>query len=221
MRLFSDKSYGDMLDPRCRQNFLTAIGVNPGDLIWQTQIHGSVLAKVTQKDCGREIPGVDGLVCRQEAGQQVFLSVHVADCVPVLFVDDENAIVAAVHAGWKGTLDHIVAKTVFAMTSFGANISSIKVSIGPHIAGCCYQVPVERAGKFLSEYPDQRVAFPDTNGWRVDIGMANYLDLLNSGVLECNIDSPVCCTACQADRFFSYRREGNPLQEIMGVVGLD
>lgn len=159
--------------------------------------------------------GIDSLVSKRK---DIALAVFAADCVPLLLTDGN--LIAAVHAGWKGTLGGITTNTVKEMKSQGSRVEDIRAWIGPHIGMCHYDVPKERAEQFLSLYNGPKVASFFENRWHVDIGWTNYHQLLDAGVKSEHISAPITCTACQTDTYFSFRKEKNKLAgEIMGVIG--
>lgn len=105
------------------------------------------------------------------------LAVKTADCIPVLLYDSHQHSVAAIHAGWKGTVQNIVEKTISAMGSRGSDLSAI---IGPGISLESFEVGDEVYHRFQSEgFPMERIArrFPsathDTHKWHIDLWDAN------------------------------------------------
>lgn len=139
----------------------------------------------------------------------VFVGVLVADCVPILMVDPKKRIVAAIHAGWRGTLGNIAASAVKIIGK------DIFVSIGPHIGPCCYTVPKDRADSF-----NDTCTYFDGANWHLDLGCANRLQLTEAGVPAAHIDTPVVCTSCQSDIFYSYRKDTKEaFGEMLGFVG--
>jgi len=187
-------------------------------LLHAAQVHGNAVSIVDSATTGI-VPLADGLVSSTD---NILLEVHVADCVPMLFFDPVARVVAAVHAGWKGTLAHIATNTVARMTESGATPSNILVSIGPHIGLCCYTVPEDRAQQFLAAFhATPPVAGKENGEWHLDIGQANRFELLDAGIVPVHIDAPIVCTSCQIDAFYSFRKDSREtFGEIIGVIGL-
>ena len=135
----------------------------------------------------------------------VLLTILTADCVPILLFDPKQEVVAAVHAGWRGSKAEIVKKTVQKMTEiFGCNPSNIKAGIAPAIGGCCYEVGKEVAKHFFhmpNAYQQKKEKY------MLDLPSVNKIQLLKSGLKEENIEISAICTACD-ENYFSYRREG-------------
>ena len=178
----------------------------------------------------------------------MLLSVQTADCVPILLADRKRRIVAAVHAGWRGTLKRLAAKTVGRMQMvFGTQPADVIAALGPGIARCCYEVGPEVAKAYSSQFSqarewfdgpfDRLVAEDDSNPlpWlsmappgheppaarvHLDLITANRAILMEAGVLPSHISVSELCTTCRADLFFSYRREGRHTGRMMAVIGL-
>lgn len=214
---YSTRAYGDARISANADAIIRNLTDKPLPLLHAAQVHGNAVGFADSETSG-VVPAVDGLVT---ATDNILLEVHVADCVPMLFFDPVARIVAAVHAGWKGTIAHIAKNAVARMSESGATPKNILVSIGPHIGGCCYTVPEERARQFLSVFTDSPVAVMENGAWHLDIGQANRADLLDAGVAAEHIDTPVVCTSCQVDTFYSFRRDSREtFGEITGVIGL-
>lgn len=178
--------------------------------------HDRELIAMPQKHSN--IVGVDALVTKRSDGA---LAVFSADCVPILLADRKNNCIAAIHAGWRGTLGEITRKTIQEMEKNGSNPKDILAWVGPHIGMCHYDVPEDRAQKFLQAFDhDPKVASYFEGAWHVDIGYANYKQLLDTGVTPAHIDAPPTCTVCQIDTYFSYRKDTpETFGRIMGVIG--
>jgi len=176
------------------------------------QIHGTkVLEARTEEQVG------DGLFS-SEAGQ--ILAIGTADCYPILLEDAEAGIVAAVHAGWRGTLGKIAAHAVEKMLERGAKLERIQAAIGPGISGQNYEVSLELGQQFLeSGFPDSVVAQAGfEQNPHLDLLEANRFVLLETGVLEENIWASGRCSL-EPD-FFSYRRDGGKTGRMWAVIGL-
>ena len=178
----------------------------------------------------------------------LLLSVQAADCVPILLVDKRQRVVAAVHAGWRGTLARIVAKTLGRMRfEFGTRPADVLAAVGPAIGRCSYEVGPEVAQDFSSQFanaaewfdgPFERLAAgvppvllpwltmmppghepPPERVW-LDLRAANRWQLVDAGVPARNITASTLCTACRTDLLFSYRREGKNTGRMMAIIGI-
>jgi len=174
----------------------------------------------------------------------LLLGVQTADCVPILLVDPKKRVVAAVHAGWRGTLARVAQKTIGRMQlEFGCRPVDILAALGPSIGPCCYEVGVELVSKFTAQFADAHNYFdeprtgdePNPIQWlnmappghqpppknvHLDLRGANRSQLIASGLRPNNIDSADLCTACCSDLLFSYRREGPLSGRLMSVTGV-
>ncbi len=156
----------------------------------------------------------DALITGQ-AGRAV--GVFTADCLPILLADPTRGAVAAIHAGWRGSLRRIAQKAVAAMTTtFGSLPSQVLAALGPAIGRCCYEVGPEVLEPLRREFPYWRdlvdAPHADAKKQRVDLRAWNRRQLEEAGVRQ--IDDLPLCTACRPDLFYSYRRDG--LGGLMG-----
>jgi polyphenol oxidase len=204
-----------------RQRFLSALGLEIESLATVSQIHSAdfhIINGVVHQWNPRT-PG-DALVT---ADRNVALAVLVADCFPVLILDRETGAIAAVHAGWRGTLARIVRRTIEGMhQELGCRPSNALVAIGPGIRSCCFEVGPEVSLAFDSAYPGASAAKPHSErpGKQfLDLPLALRNQLAEAGVPAENIFDLGLCTRCRPDEFFSYRAEGNHAGRMMAVIG--
>jgi len=150
------------------------------------------------------------------------IGVTFADCVPILAVDPKAKIIGTAHAGWKGTLARIARELIGAMTNAGANIHTIYISIGPSIGMCCYNVTDDRAKAFQKQFGNnEKIAARIQGKWYLDIGYANYLQLLEAGIMKEHIDTSEACTSCQVAEFHSFRKDKKGTFGVqLGVIRL-
>ncbi len=222
-----------------RRRFQSALGAKDFTLIALKQIHSDVVHLF------EDSPGEP---CRGDASATnrsgLLLAVQTADCVPILLVDPKKRAVAAVHAGWRGTLKRIVAKAIGKMhMQFGSKHADLLAAIGPAIGGCCYEVGVEVAVEFKSQFPNASDWFdemrtgdePNPLQWLnmappghqpppknvlLDLRKANRAQLLDAGLREQSIFISGLCTACRRDLLFSYRKEAGTTGRLMSVIGI-
>jgi polyphenol oxidase len=216
---------------------------NEKSLITLRQIH-SDLAHVFSKPPA-EPPQGDALLCSQPGS---LLGIQTADCVPILLADPRHRVVAAVHAGWRGTLARVAAKTLGRMRlEFGTRPEDVIAALGPAIGPCCYEVGPEVAQAFSTQFagaaewfegPFERLATgeePNPLPWltmmppghdlppervRLDLRAANRWQFMHAGLSPRNIAVSTLCTGCRTDLFFSYRREGAGTGRLMSVIGI-
>jgi YfiH family protein len=133
--------------------------------------------------------------------------VSVADCVPVLLADPRSGAVAAVHAGWRGTLGRAAREGVRALIErHHARPSDLLAAIGPSIGPCCFEVSRDLAVRFRDEI-GPATGNPRENGSRADLWLANERVLREAGVPRRRIEVLARCTSCEEDLFFSHRRD--------------
>lgn len=186
----------------------------PYEVLTGHQVHGHVVAVIEDTSTTRdELDGVDALI----TDLPIAIGVRTADCIPVLLHDPEHDAVAAIHAGWKGTVQKIVLYTIREMTSrYGTDPTRLKAVIGPGISMDSFQVGEEVVQQFKA------AGFPVDTIWRwdgapregsmngghhIDLKAANKWLLEKAGVPECNIMISGIDTYTDS-RFFSARREG-------------
>lgn len=133
------------------------------------------------------------------------LVIRTADCLPILIADPENRAIAAVHAGWRGTVQQILLETVQAMSHrFGSRSQDLVVAIGPAIGECCYEVGPEVAEQFSGFFPELQ----NLKGRaRISLAESAIRQLRRNGGSLGQIDSSGLCTRCLRDLFHSYRRD--------------
>jgi YfiH family protein len=146
------------------------------------------------------------------------IAVKTADCLPVLIVDPARRAVAAVHAGWRGTLQNIVKSAIEMLAEkFSSRAEDLHVAIGPGIRKCCFEVGREVAARFVTFFPRM-----DNLSHKVhlDLMHVNSVQLRELGVLPGRIYGTELCTVCGGEGFCSYRREKNHAGRMLSVIGV-
>ncbi len=192
-------------------------------LVTVNQVHGDDLLVIDEPnpdyfhflkvDC-------DGIVTNQPG---VMIGVCVADCIPVLLLDPVRGVVAALHAGWKGTAAGIAGKGVKALVKlFDTDPRDVLAAVGPGIGSCCYEVDAPVTDAFRKNGQDTTLFAADKGGgkFRLDLAEANRQQLLRSGITEGNIEVAKLCVSCNRELFFSYRRDGGETGRQMGFIML-
>lgn len=187
------------------------------------QVHGDNIRKIESDDgLGDSDERADALVSDLE---NVLLGVKTADCVPILIGDPDTREFAAVHAGWRGTVQSIVKKAVFKLADdYDSRPENLICAIGP-AAGCNqYEVGEEVITAFAQNFPNTKKYFQETRPGHalVDLKSANHDQLVDSGVDRKNIHISPLCTMERVDLFFSYRIEKAKLGRTgrsMSVIG--
>ena len=185
--------------------------VTPDHLITVTQVHGSIVFTASDEP-SREQPDADAIVL---SDPQRAATVRVADCVPVLIADRHRRVVAAIHAGWRGTVAAVTRATVRAITELGVPAADLVAAIGPSIGPCCYQVDAAVRDPFLAARPDAARWFhpeavspePEAH-WKLDLWQVNADQLVESGLAAANVHVAGLCTFEHPSVCFSFRRDG-------------
>ena len=195
---------------RNRGDFFGGLSIGIGELAVPRQIHGANVMRV-------HAPGVyDALDALFTDRRRLFLCVTVADCVPLLLYAPDIPAVAAVHAGWKGTVAGISGRAVSAMVrELSCNPSQIRAYIGPSASVCCYEVGEHVARQFDPKF----VRRMDASRF-VDLKAANRDQLLAAGIPQEQIEVSPSCTIGEQSLFHSFRRDGSRSGRMMGVIGL-
>ncbi len=135
-----------------------------------------------------------------------WVAVGTADCVPVLLVDPEGRRVVAVHSGWRGTDARIVARAVESLVARGARPERLLAAVGPCIQRCCYVVSEDLGTRFSAGFGPE-VVVREGADVRLDLARAVRDTLLGAGLKAAHVEVLPHCTACDAERFFSHRRD--------------
>lgn len=173
----------------------------PEPLASANQIHSSTVLRVAEVCSGRLGPG-DALITNRPG---TTVGIRTADCVPILLIDPENRAVAAVHAGWRGTVADIAGETVRQLAAaYGSRPETLLAAIGPAIGGCCFEVGPEVAVEFQELFPERTDLDRKT---KVDLELGNFRRLTAAGLRPESIFRGAPCTFCTPSEFHSWRRE--------------
>ncbi|MDE7299493.1 MAG: peptidoglycan editing factor PgeF, partial [Lachnospiraceae bacterium] len=220
----------------------SGMGIVPERLVFTDQVHGTVIRRAGEADCGkgivseRDYSGVDGHITNEP---DVPLLVFSADCVPIFLYDSRRRAIGAVHAGWKGTVGGIAAEAVRRMAEeFGSRPEDIFAVIGPSAGPDCYEVGEDVADRFYEEFggrkmnvdaaglPNYRpeIVRPSDSGqpgkYLINLWEANRHMLMRAGLPEENIFVSGLCTICRQDLFFSHRATGGKRGSMAGFIML-
>ena len=186
-------------------------GADLDDCVTMRQVHGIHVQKIFLGDKGLgarvyddSVYEADALVTDQPG---ILLWCLVADCVPVLLYDPKRRVIAATHAGWRGTLGRISGETIKVMVEdYGCAPENILAAIGPSAGPCCFVVDGEVADLFMAAgFKDIVVPFGDK--YKLDLWQANRQAIIEMDVPEKNISTSGLCTSCLTELFFSFRAE--------------
>jgi polyphenol oxidase len=237
-----------------RRLFADALCARRMQLVSLRQIHSDLIRLVGEeahannganrtKILASETYRGDALITRSPG---LLLAVQTADCIPILLADPVGRAVAAIHAGWRGTLRRIAGKTAGRMQmEFGTRPPDLIAALGPGIGRCCYEVGPEVTKELKSQFhrahewlegPVEALESgedPTPLPWltmmppghqpppprvKLDLLAANRAILIAAGLRPENILVTELCTSCRPDLLFSYRRE-RPTGRMMAVIG--
>ena len=229
-----------------RALFAEAITGSPATpLIAVRQIHSCLAHGTTQADASRETPWRGDAQITAEPG--LLIAIQTADCIPVLVADRRLRVVAAFHAGWRGTVKRIVESGIGRMRlQFGSRPQDLVAGIGPGIGPCCYAVGEEVLSEFESQFAYGRELFhevystdevrnkypmlfltqrapghsPIGPALHLDLIEANRRQLLAAGLKPRAIQVVGGCTNCHPGLFFSHRASKGHAGRMMATIGI-
>jgi polyphenol oxidase len=210
--LFTEDKSENVQENRTR--FFESLGIKASRIAHSYQIHRDKILKVTR--C-KAYEGYDALVT---SNKNSFMSVTVADCVPVLVYDTKNQAVAAIHAGWKGTVADITAKTIQMMqVEFNTNPADCYAYVGTCIDESSFEVGEKVAELFAYDFKTlvkngRKVKF------FVDLKKANAAQLMKCGIPENQIEISSFSTVLDNQDYFSHRKEKGKTGRMMALIGV-
>ena len=231
---------------RNRALFIEAVSDDSAtQLITVRQIHSNLVRAVDAADAGRERPWMADGIITSEPG--LLIGIQTADCIPVLVADKKRKVVAAFHAGWRGTVKRIVETGIARMRlEFGSRPQDLVAAIGPGVGPCCYAVGEEVQSQFDSQLVYSRELFhevysadavhnkypmlfltqrapghsPIGPNLHLDLVEANGRQLLDAGLSPRSIQIIGGCTSCQTELFFSHRASKGYAGRMMAAIGI-
>ncbi|MGE5474235.1 MAG: peptidoglycan editing factor PgeF [Ignavibacteriales bacterium] len=196
------------------KNLADVIEIDYKNMVFANQVHEDNVRIVNYENRGEGV-----LRPRSQEGCDALMTVtpgtalvaFFADCVPILFYEPWQNAIAIAHAGWRGTVKKIAAKTVKEMVKqFGCNPENIIACIGPSIGRCCFEVETTVKNEFEYAFgtDNKIIEHLESGKYKVDLWKANIKQLIEKGLKQENIHSSGICTACNNDVLYSYRADG-------------
>lgn len=194
-------------------------------LCFTRQVHKNTVRYVTEADAREPYDPLpyeaDGLITDRPGLGLICFS---ADCIPILLHDPVRGAVAAVHAGWRGTVADIAGNAVRAMYDLGCDFDDIRAAIGPGIGQCCFETGPEVPAavmEVLGSDGEFYIAPAEREGkYMVDLKGVNASLMVHAGMDPDKIDTCDECTACDPWKFWSHRVDGDRRGAQAGVIAL-
>ena len=207
--------------------FGKAVGFDEKKVISLPQIHSTTVIDANAQMAGEGYfkeshTSCDGYVANEKG---IVLGVKTADCVPVLLEAEgesgEIIAVAALHAGWRGTVAGIAAEGVKALVKKGADPKKIRAAIGPAISSCCFEIGQDVVDEMNAQNvgaPFEMRAFSQNGRLYADLKAINREFLASCGVMPENIDVCEECTFCLEKKYYSHRRMKGQRGTMLSVI---
>jgi len=189
--------------------------------VFPRQTHSDRVVVADSETNTVDLIGVDALITNQPG---LFICVQTADCVPILIYDPQKKVVAAIHAGWRGTSIKIAQKTIRLMTEkFGCHPSDMVAGIGPSIHLHAYEIGADVIEAIKCNFANYEALLkPSLNESKayLDLWEANQTVLIESGIPEENIEVMGLCSFEHSDLFYSARRDGTDTGRMVSGIRL-
>ena len=201
------------------------LNIDPERIVFVDQVHGSKIVTLNEE----AKPLVGDAVITDEGGY--YPSIKTADCQAILILDPIRRVTAAIHSGWRGTVERITRKVIIELeAAFGCRPSDLIAALGPSVGTCCYEVDEKVIKPFRESIPDAErfiesyiitdpISGMDRISRRLDIRGINRHELIESGVNQENIKDLNLCTKCHNTMFYSYRRDGANPGRLIALAG--
>lgn len=205
-----------------RRRVARVLGVAPEEICVPRQVHGRAVVVLDGRETGDRVATLpaDAVV---SAGRGAACAVRTADCVPILLADGETRRVAAVHAGWRGVVQNVIAATLEVFRTRGSRPEHLIAAIGPHISEAAFEVGDDVAAELAGASRAAGVVSARA-GLRPHVALAPIVrsQLLELGVPATSIEALPGCTFSEPQAFFSYRRDGQKSgRQLSAIVSED
>ncbi len=185
-------------------------GMDLSRSVWVDQVHSDNVVKLdaaNRPQNGGSLGQGDGIITNE---MDISVMILVADCLPILFFDPIHKAIGLAHAGWRGSVSHVAAKTLLAMgDAYGTKPEEVRAVLGPCIGACCYEVGEDVRKSFMNVFPWGQEVFEKSSKdhWKLNLSEANARQLIEIGMKEENLIRSELCTIKNIDMFYSHRAE--------------
>lgn len=207
----SEESSATTIDNR--KKICDALSIDFSKLTFQHQVHDDRITIVDLGNAGAGLLQKQGALYQSDAmittEKGVTLFAQAADCVPIAIFDPKRRVIAAIHAGWRGTVKKIAQKTALKMIAeFGCTPQNMLVGIGPSIGRCCYEVGKEVVEAITQNFTNSsNIVYQNTTSYHIDLWEANKSQLTEIGISDFNIEVANECTKCNSNLYYSSRND--------------
>lgn len=210
MKLFA----GSDLNLENRKRFFEKVGIDKNRIIAAEIVHGNKV-EIVDKFSKDFITGADGLLTRDE---DVFLSITVADCIPVFIYEPQAKIVGIAHCGWRGILAGVIESLIKKISEADGKIENLKIYLGPGINVCHFEISEDILDKF-SNFSD----FVIRKDGKIFVDLKGIIkkQLTELGINSENIEDNQECTMENEQKYFSFRRDKpEKVEAMVAVIGI-
>ena len=207
--LISFRSFNDQ-NKKDSELLASQYGFIDKKLIIPKQIHSSKVFFTNKKGI---ISNCDGTFSSEK---KLICSIEVADCMPIYFAHKFEIVYGLIHAGWRGLVNNIILLSGELLVSNNYRLKDFDVIIGPSIQNCCFEVKKDVIDQFDEKFIQKKI----TGGYAVDLQAYATNHLLKSGFSQQNITRIKDCTYCMSDFYFSYRRNNENKNRMIGLIGM-
>jgi YfiH family protein len=193
------------------------LGVSTAEMYFLSQVHGREARLADGSESARSFLETEGDIVLS-ATKGIACAVRTADCVPILLACRQSGAVAAVHAGWRGVVAGAVAAGVQALERLIGPRLDLIAAVGPHISAAAFEVSEEVAATLLKSSSAGDTVDRSRPKPHVDLRRIVGAQLLALGLAEAAVDHVEGCTFCDAERFFSFRRDGKRSGRHLSVI---
>lgn len=216
----SKENPGQLAFLKNRQLASSFLEIAQEQLLYPTQVHGKQWIEATSKDRWPEFATHEADAVLAETAQGLACAVRTADCVPLLLADRASGRIAAIHAGWRGVEAKILSQVIQEFERRGSKAADLLCAIGPHIGAQHFEVSEDLALQLAALAPEKAVIFRPMNQEKPRISLLALLEDEFSPWLRqgAKLDAQSPCTFEEAERFFSYRRDGNSSGRLLSAI---
>lgn len=201
-----------------RKQLAETLGVKINQLVFPRQTHTNCVVEVN-KISSEEISETDALITDNTG---ICICIQTADCVPILLADPVKKVVAAVHAGWRGTVKKIVEGAINKMVNNkSCSPENILAAVGPSISPEIYEVGIEVVQDVRKHIPnpEKTLMLNGSGKYHLDLWEANRQVMLECGLKIENIEILGECSFQNSDKYYSARRDGiNTGRMVSGIM---